>query len=628
MLDSNCHLSAKQRLESKRKLFIIANEQSSEGKYVPVVQEKPVIYQLVVRYFSNTNQTNKTDGTLLENGCGKFNEINDSALAQIKNLGCTHIFLTGCLRQATLTDYAELGLPADDPDIVKGRAGSIYAIRDYFDVCPDYAMKPQNRMHEFEALVERIHKAQMKVLIDFVPNHVARSYLTINGQSSFGESDDQSQFFSAQNNFFYLVSPPNQTLRLTRPSHWSPADLRFDGLFTEESGETGKTVKATGNNVADSAPPVDAWYEVIKLNYGFNFIDGSTAYDPPPKTWLDMDEILRFWQKKGVDGFRCDFAHYVPQEAWQFLIERARDESRNPQTYFIAEAYPWAGSGDPITDKKQLIAAGFNAIYSGESYRLLKNIYRQWSSIDDYDNEMKNASEDERLHSINYIENHDEVRIAAPVDKSGFGSMRANYQLAPLQYLYSSGAVMLLNGQEVGEPGDGDKGFSTNDGRTTIFDYWCMPEFAKWVNNHQYNDQHLSQEQIALKRFLADLLNLSQDRSIRGSGYWSLHYYNRPRNFTDCPDGLYSFARFEPGDRRLLIVVANMKGDRNASGTIRVPSELSKLAGLKQRLRVSLILDNQGAFERKVCDTTIDGIQENGFLVDIAEQAAYVYCIE
>jgi glycosidase len=595
---------------------------------VSAVSEKPVIYQLVVRYFSNTNQTNKTDGRLHENGCGKFNEINDTALEQIKNLGCTHLFLTGCLRQATLTDYSELGLPADDPDIVKGRAGSMYAIRDYFDVCPDYAMEPKNRILEFEALVERIHKAKMKVLIDFVPNHVARSYSTVSTRSSFGATDDQGQFFSPENNFFYLTSPPNQRLQLTRPAHWSPSDLEFDGLFADESGEVGKSVKVTGNNVADSNPPVDAWYEVIKLNYGFNFIDGATSYEPPPKTWLDMDEVLRFWQDKGVDGFRCDFAHYVPQEAWHFLLERAREKGRNPDAYFIAEAYPWKGSGDPITDKQQLIDAGFNAIYSGESYRLLKNIYRQWSSIDDYDGEMKNASEKERLHSICYIENHDEVRVAAPVDKSGFGSLNANYQLAPLQYLYSSGAIMLLNGQEVGEPGDGEQGFSTNDGRTTIFDYWCMPEFTKWVNGHRYNDDKLSLEQKSLKIFLADLLKLCQDASIRGSGYWSLRYFNRRSNFSDCPDDLYSFARFQPAGARLLVVVANLAGTGGTGGKIRIPAALSENAGLRQSVTVSLVLDRRGSCDIKIGDTTNDAIERDGFAVDLAEQSACVYRIE
>ncbi len=592
------------------------------------VTEKPVIYQLVVRYFGNINQTNKTDGTIAENGVGKFDDINDTALAQLKELGCSHLFLTGCIRQATLTSYPELNLEADDADIVKGRAGSMYAIRDYFDVCPDYAKNPAKRMQEFEALIERIHKASLKAIIDFVPNHVARSYHSLSESNSLGREDDQSVFFSAQNNFFYLVEPPGQKLTLERPPHWQPEGTVFDGQFALEDGTAGRTVKATGNNVASNQPPVDAWYEVIKLNYGFNFVDDSASYDPLPKTWQDMNAILKFWQSKGVDGFRCDFAHYIPSEAWRYLIENARAKSRNPDTYFIAEAYPWSGSGDPITRKSQLIEAGFDAIYSGESYRLLKNIYQQTNSLDDYDREMNSLDEREHAHSINYIENHDEVRVAAPIAKSGFGSLAANFQLAPLQYLYGPGAVMILNGQEVGEPGAGNKGFSTEDGRTSIFDYWCMPEFAKWVNQHNYDGALLSYEQQKLRNFLRDLIRLCQDKSIRGSGYWGLKYFNRASRFADCPDDLYSFARYEPTSGRLVIVVANFSGSGATRGKIRIPAELAAAVHLNQRLSVNLLLDENGAAGLKHTDISLNSLIEDGYAVQIASQASYVFSIE
>ena len=590
--------------------------------------EKPIIYQLVVRYFGNTNLTNKTNGTIKENGSGKFDDINNKALQQIKSLGCTHVFLTGCIRQATLTAYPELNLAADDPDIVKGLAGSMYSIRDYFDVCPDYATSPVHRMDEFEKLISRIHKANLKAVIDFVPNHVARSYQSLNKASNLGHEDEQSRFFSPQNNFYYLVDPTGQCLHLTHPAHWNPDGFVFDGRFPNEDGSPGKTPKVTGNNVANSSPPVDAWYEVIKLNYGFNFIDGSRHYEPIPRTWHHMDEILKFWQSKGVDGFRCDFAHYVPQEAWTFLIKNARDKSRNPDTYFIAEAYPWVGSGDPVTKKSQLIDAGFDAIYSGESYRLLKNIYQQTSSPDDYDREMNSLSESERAHSINYIENHDEVRVAAPIAKSGFGSLLANYQLAPLQYLYGPGAVMILNAQEVGEQGGGNKGFSTEDGRTSIFDYWCMPEFAKWVNNHNYDGALLSDEQRALWNFLRDLFILCQDKSIRGSGYWGLKYFNRSSRFSDCPDDLYCFARYQPFSSRLVIVVANFKGDGAIRGKIRIPRELAEAVHLNQDVKVSLLLDKCGKSNKKIAEVSRSALVQDGFEVEVASQASCVFAIE
>ena len=134
---------------------------------------RPVIYQLMVRTFGNTNETRKTNGTLEENGCGKFNDINQAALVSLKQMGFTHVWLTGVLEQASGTAYPDR--PADAPDILKGIAGSPYAIKDYFDVCPDYAVKPANRLAEFKACVDRCHALGLKVIIDFVPNHVARS---------------------------------------------------------------------------------------------------------------------------------------------------------------------------------------------------------------------------------------------------------------------------------------------------------------------------------------------------------------------------------------------------------------------------------------------------------------------
>jgi neopullulanase len=199
------------------------------------MMHKPVIYQLVVRYFGNVNGTNRPDGTIEENGCGKFADINDAALRGIKELGSTHIWLTGVLRQATLTDYSSIGLPADDPDVVKGRAGSFYAIRDYFDVCPDYAARPAQRMAEFEELLQRIHAAGLEVLIDFVPNHVARGYHSIvRPELNFGRADDQGRFFARDNHFFYLHRPAGQKLRLEKPPHWNPPGVTFDGLYEQE----------------------------------------------------------------------------------------------------------------------------------------------------------------------------------------------------------------------------------------------------------------------------------------------------------------------------------------------------------------------------------------------------------
>ena len=150
---------------------------------------RPVIYQLLPRLFGNTNETRKTNGTLAENGCGKFSDIDAPALGSLAGMGFTHLWLTGVLEQASGTAYPDR--PADDPDILKGIAGSPYAIRDYFDVCPDYADDPAKRLDEFKALLDRCEAHGLKVLIDFVPNHVARSYGSdVRPELSFGADDD------------------------------------------------------------------------------------------------------------------------------------------------------------------------------------------------------------------------------------------------------------------------------------------------------------------------------------------------------------------------------------------------------------------------------------------------------
>lgn len=595
---------------------------------------KPVIYQLVVRYFGNTNTTNRRDGTIKQNGCGKFADISDAALAALREMGVTHVWLTGCIRQATLTDWSRIGLPPDDPDVVKGIAGSFYAIRDYFDVSPDYAVEPEKRLEEFDALVQRVHSAGMKALIDFVPNHVARGYKSVvRPELSFGEGDDTSVFFARDNHFFYLVDPPGQALRLDRPPHWTPPlPLVFDGKFELEDGSAGRPPKATGNNVIAAAPGWDGWYETVKLNYGFNFVDGSAHYTPAPRTWLLMDEVLAYWQARGVDGFRCDFAHYVPPQAWAYLIAHAR--SRDDDSFFFAEAYPWVGSGDPITDRLQLTAAGFDAVYDDDTYNALKRIYQGHGSQDEYSSIVVGLPEETRCTAVRYLENHDERRVASPVDpkrghgESGFGSMHAGYLLAPLQYLISPGPVMLLNGQEVGEPAAGWEGFGGDDGRTTLFDYWCMPEHAKWVNGHRYDGGGLGEEQRRLRAWYADLLAVCQDESVRASGYWGLKYWNRPDRFGHCPDAFYSFARFADGSERMVLVVGNFDRGASRTGRVRVPRELAEVVNLKGKLTVRLRLDRAGAADKVAAKLTRDALVESGFEATVPAETAHVYVIQ
>ena len=164
---------------------------------------KFIIYQVLPRLFGNYNTTNKPNGSLEENGCGKFNSFTTKALKEIKSLGVTHVWYTGIIEHATQTDYTAFGIRKDHPAIVKGRAGSAYAIKDYYDVDPDLSENVQDRMGEFERLVERTHGAGLKVIIDFVPNHVARQYgsdAKPEGVIDLGETDLTDYAFHSKNN--------------------------------------------------------------------------------------------------------------------------------------------------------------------------------------------------------------------------------------------------------------------------------------------------------------------------------------------------------------------------------------------------------------------------------------------
>jgi glycosidase len=483
---------------------------------------RPVIYQLMVRTFGNTNETRKVNGTLAENGCGKFADITGTALVSLKEMGFTHIWLTGVLEQAGGTAYPNR--PADDPDILKGIAGSPYAIRDYFDVCPDYAVDPDRRLDEFRDLLARCKGHGFRVIIDFVPNHVARSYGSdVRPESSFGDGDDRSRFFARDNHFYYLQpGHPGGGPPLTLPTAGKPG---CDGLFPTET-EFGRV---TGNNVVSWAPTIHDWYETVKLNYGHDFTNGRDTSHLPgpnaavadvPKTWRTMDEILGYWQEMGVDGFRCDMAHMIPVDFWRWAVKRCRE--RNPRTFFCAEAY----DNDPskLTDGDvlgELLHAGFDAVYDDPSYDLLEGLYDGGKWANDLDPLTFSGL---RFHrSLRYAENHDEVRLASPKVWGGHG-MKLGKPVSAVLFSMGRGPVMLYHGQEVGEAAAGPEGFGGDDARTSIFDYWSMPEFCKWVNGGKFDGGRLSDEQKSLREWYGKLIRATQAPAFtRGEFYGPSH---------------------------------------------------------------------------------------------------------
>jgi glycosidase len=541
------------------------------------------IYQLLVRLFGNVNETRAVNGTLAQNGSGKFDDINDTAIDAIRDLGCTHIWLTGVLRQATATDYSKIGLPADDPDLLKGLAGSPYAIKDYFDVCPDYARDPVQRLNEFKALLDRIHSHGLKAIIDLVPNHVARSYhSTVRPDLSFGEKDDPSKFFDPNNNFFYLRpsdpggGPPLRLPTVRDGQFISPTCKVLgagDGLFEPEK-EHGRV---SGNNVVSWSPGINDWYETVKLNYGLDFTRPDQRFFPHagqpdapiPDTWRKMDEIITYWQAMGVDGFRCDMAHMVPPEFWAWAIRRAR--ARQPDVWFMAEAYnddpQKLPPSDPVAASLNnvmfsLLNAGFNAVYDDPSYKALKAIYDGPRWANDIDSAI--TSDFIYQNSLRYAENHDEVRLAGK-HQWGDAGMQVGRPVAAILYGIGRGPLMLYSGQEVGEAADGVEGFGGDDARTTIFDYWSMPELVKWVNHHEYNGALLSKQQKGLRYYYSRLLTLAGEPGFRFGGFRPLNPANgNSAAFGDIEGDpasghwMYAFLRYDPRSRQRWLVVANL----------------------------------------------------------------------
>ena len=419
--------------------------------------EKIVLYQIFTRLYGNTNTTRKHGGTIEENGCGKFNDFTPAALRKIRELGVSHVWYTGVIRHATMTDYSAYGIPRQHPAVVKGRAGSPYAIADYYDVDPDLACNVDKRMEEFEQLVERTHKAGMKVIIDFVPNHVARQYKSIckpKGVKDLGEGDHPELGFDPQNNFYYC---PGQ--------RFTPY---FDLYHGDKEPYIEQPAKATGNDCFHNAPGQNDWYETVKLNYGVDYYAGRVGhFDPVPSTWQKMTDILLFWASKGIDGVRCDMAEMVPAEFWAWATSKVK--AQYPELLFIGEVYNPA-------EYRHYIASGFDYLYDKVGmYDTLFQIMRQQQSTQAITGAWQ-ATDDIRRHMLYFLENHDELRIA-----SDFFAADARKALPALvvSALLEQNPLMIYAGQEYGERGMDQEGFSGHDGRTTIFDYWSVDTLVR-----------------------------------------------------------------------------------------------------------------------------------------------------
>jgi glycosidase len=571
---SACHSQKQEKAETQKMLTNMPNKPMhyAQGK------GKPVIYQVFTRLFGNTNTTNKAWGSLEENGVGKFSDFTDTALLGIKELGTSYIWYTGVPHHALVGDYSQYGISIDDPDVIKGRAGSPYAVKDYYNVNPDLATHPENRLAEFEALIKRTHKHNMKVIIDIVPNHVARKYESVTlpeGQNSFGTNDDKSLEYAKHNNFYYI---PGKSFDVPEGINALPAaggnkDPLADGQFYESPA------KWTGNGSRAAKPRADDWYETVKVNYGVK-PDGS--YDFPklpngyrnlphsdhytfwqqqqdlPDSWYKFEAIVHYWLEKGVDGFRYDMAEMVPVEFWSFLNSSIK--AKFPDTLLLAEVY------QPNLYRDYVHIGKMDYLYDKvEFYDTLKLVMQNKGPSSSLE-EIQTGMADIEKHMLHFLENHDEQRIASP---DFAGNADKGKPALVVSALISSSPTMLYFAQDVGEDGSEKTGFGAPT-RTTIFDYSGVPAHQRWMNDGAFDGAKLSESEQQLRDYYITIMRISAEHNTMLGDYQSIHSYNLQQG-TEYSEKQFSFVRYNA--KKALIVISNFS-DFPVKMNLSLPSDL------------------------------------------------------
>jgi glycosidase len=546
--------------------------------------KKDVVYQVFTRLFGNKNTANKPWGTIEENGVGKFNDFTDKALQEIKKLGVTYIWYTGVPHHDVISDYTKYGISNDDPDVVKGRAGSPYAVKDYYNVNPDLAVNPAKRLEEFEALIARTHKNGLKVIIDIVPNHIARNYHSLSnpkGVRDFGADDDTSVEYARDNNFYYIPGKafevPTSTTYQALNGEKNPL---IDGKFNEFPA------KWTGNGSREAKPDINDWYETVKVNYGIK-PDGSKDFPELPEGfdkknckahyefWIDKDvpsswkkfrDIALYWTAKGVDGFRFDMAEMVPYEFWSYMNSAIK--MKNPKAFLLAEVY------NPKEYRNYINLGKMDYLYDKvETYDHLKAVI-QGKTLPDALSDIQNNMIDIEHHMLHFLDNHDEQRLASP---EFAGTPEKGKPMMVVSATISSSPTMIYFGQEVGEDGKENAGFGTHS-RTSIFDYIGVPHHQRWMNGGKFDGGQLSKSQKQLRDFYKRLLNFTLNSDALMGKFKEIQTINR--NETKAYDpGIYSYVRWTAKEK--LIVVVNFSWVTTSHFELIVPEDVIKSWNIK-----------------------------------------------
>lgn len=561
-------------------------------------EHKIVVYQVFTRLFGNKNTTNKPWGTIEENGVGKFNDFTDKALQEIKDLGVTHIWYTGVPHHAVVRDYSKYGISNDDPDVVKGRAGSPYAVKDYYNVNPDLAVDPAKRLEEFEALIERTHKNGLKVIIDIVPNHIARRYegkTNPKGVKDFGADDDKTLEYKRNNNFYYI---PNSKFEVPTDANYKPLGGEkhplADGKFEEIPA------KWTGNGSRLAKPDINDWYETVKINYGVkpdgtkDFPTLPEGYDKKdykahaafwkgkdvPDSWKKFKDITHYWIDKGVDGFRYDMAEMVPVEFWSYMNSSIK--MKNPNAFLLAEVY------NPGEYRNYIHLGKMDYLYDKvQMYDTLKNIV-QGRGLPKHISGIQEDLKDIEHHMLHFLDNHDEQRLASP---QFAGDLKKGMPLMVVSATISSSPTMIYFGQEVGEPGAIDAGFGKQS-RTSIFDYVGVPHHQRWMNGGKFDGGQLSKEEKELRDFYKRLLNFTLKSSALMGDYEQIQDVNLEAGL-GYDFGLYSFVRWS--DKEKLIIVTNFNQNTAVKCPVILPAGVVKKMNLKEgsyKMKDQLYLKN------------------------------------